>query len=475
MKKLNHWVALVTLAAVTVFTACEKKEIGHTMEFPQSSVSEQFFAYDGGVRLLEEVIGFLKEKNDSTEFISGFMDTYGYPVWHDAVYVHHETDSVLGIFVPVHNKQFREIESIWTFRLTPGKIRYYVVERKNVNEEEAKWTFDLFTQEVLGVQPESGNIFKPVDKELVTRSTLFITHCNDIYTGSASGGLTYKYTHCWTEILNIPSFGGGGPIGNGDGDIDSYMYMMPYDGNGGGGGGYSPTPEEVIADKSLDDPQYKNVKDVFDCIVMNAPSDFVKDMLNRFYGKNAEFDITYKVGEMPAGFENATGLCDFSASGYKDGVITFNKNKLNASSLELISTLLHETLRAYIHSWLYSKDPDLEKTTLDEAFNRYEEKLKKGATAAQEHNFMAANWVNTLASELQRFHSTQESYERFWQVMKERGLEVSNRSLFYEAMAWEGLKDTNAYKNLSSDYKTKMNSIYNYDNRSTVSRQWKCK
>ena len=80
-----------------------------------------------------------------------------------------------------------------------------------------------------------------------------------------------------------------------------------------------------------------------------------------------------------------------------------------------------------------------------------------------------------MTNELQQFHSTQESYERFWKVMKERGLDVSNRSLFYEAMAWEGLKDTNAYKNLSSDYKTKMNSIYNYDNRSTVSRQWKCK
>ena len=227
-------------------------------------------------------------------------------------------------------------------------------------------------------------------------------------------------------------------------------------------------------DKSLDDPQYKNVKDVFDCIVMNAPSDFVKNMLNRFYGKNAEFDITYKVGEMPARFENATGLCDFSASGasgYKDGVITFNKNKLNASSVELISTLMHETLHAYIHSYLYSKDPSLKKTTLDEAFNLYEEKLKKGATAAQEHNFMAANWVNTLANELQQFHSTQESYERFWNYVNIA--DKNDRKLFYEAMAWSGLTETNAYKNLSPEYKTKMNNIFS-KNKESLPISWKC-
>lgn len=473
MKKLNHWVALVTLAAVTVFTACEKKEIGHTMEFPQSSVSEQFFAYDGGVRLLEEVIGFLKEKNDSTEFISGFMDTYGYPVWHDAVYVHHETDSVLGIFVPVHNKQFREIESIWTFRLTPGKIRYYVVERKNVNEEEAKWTFDLFTQEVLGVQPESGNIFKPVDKELVTRSTLFITHCNDIYTGSASGGLTYKYTHCWTEILNIPSFGGGGPIGNGDGDIDSYMYMMPYDGNGGGGGGYSPTPEDT--EEIIIDPSFKNTK--AECVYekLISLSGGFKSAMDKFSGKtpiggHLKFVVVPNISSTTPG--TIIAAVTESPSNYVTA-IKFNNEYLNMgfSDLTYARTMIHESIHAEMFRKLLSLSQtpnfNLSSETIKEMeknfngiydyFTRYfyneyvetfnadqdlfnkKQKYFEGQMIDWQHQMMATHYIKTMSKMLYDFCEGEYTLEQ---------CEMFSFSGLMTTVAWNDVKNKEEVKSL---------------------------
>lgn len=254
----------------------------------------------------------------------------------------------------------------------------------------------------------------------------------------------------------------------------------PWDpGGGGGGGGYIPATDEVILDKSLG---AYGLDKIFDCIANKAKSPFVKNLLHRFYGSDAEFDVTYMVGEIPADYDDSNGFCDFSTSldsiegnEYKKGVVILNKDRIeNRSSLEIIRTMLHETMHAYIHSYLYTKDPKIKTTTLDKDFDTYKETLEQGSSGAQEHNFMAENWVDTLAQELMKLHQTQENYNRFWEIMKDRGVDIANKDIYYKALAWQGLEKTHVYSSLDKNDKAKQKKYLDAAYKLN-SKKWECK
>ena len=135
--------------------------------------------------------------------------------------------------------------------------------------------------------------------------------------------------------------------------------------------------------------------------------------------------------------------------------------------------MLHETMHAYIHSYLYTSNRTLKTTTLDKDFNEYSW-LVQGGSQDVEHNFMAQNWVTTLTQELMKLHQTQDNYERVWTELIARGLNGNNRVTFYESLAWKGLEGTNAYKSLTPEKKDSLDKYYREKNVLPISKKWKC-
>lgn len=451
MKRQHHRTKILKFTISSIFlilflciNSCQKENYSSN----EQSLTEKFFAYNGQRNLTEAVIRYLRIKNDSAPFAEKFAEKYGMPIWKGSVDIYESEQSAL--FVPVHKEEQAEIEHIWVFKNTNNKLAYNVIDRGNsVTDDE--WMFDYFTQEVLNKKPKSGLIIRPManDPDLPsTRATTVFRICNEIYTGNNKDGLTYKYRHCWNIDIDIPD--SYDPHENpGAGECKECMEVGPGVDEGGA---YSPDTPEVIPDKSLNN--YPEIKKIYDCVIGNAEG-FTKQWLSRFIGTVAPFNLTFKIGT--GDNRKVTGYCDFTTNIYH-GEIVLNKDRIGRSSLEIIRTLMHESMHAYMHAYVYSKysaDSLYGKSTFDEAFDKFQKQIEReqpylGVEA--EHKYMAENWIKTMAEELHRLHQTQtENYDKFWKNMEGRdGIDINNKLLFYEALSWQGLENTEAYKNINS-------------------------
>ena len=286
MKHLTRCLKItaISLLLITVIFSCKKEDY---IEVQQPDASEQFFAYDGQVKLTKSVINFLKIKNDSCEFIPALTEKYGYPLWNETIDIYEADMAVL--FVPIHKKELDEIETIWVFRITGGRIYYHPVQREEADENE-RWTFDYFTQDALNKKPQSEIWVKPIiEKTTSTRGQIVIEYCNEIWTGSSSTGMSYQYTHCWIKVHNFNSGWAmadfpDGPGGNWGGTSD------------GGGGGYLPPPvsastelQKIMKSISMTDAQKEKLNQALD--------DFIKEgcmqkaLYDALFNKNVKLDF----------------------------------------------------------------------------------------------------------------------------------------------------------------------------------------
>ena len=87
---------------------------------------------------------------------------------------------------------------------------------------------------------------------------------------------------------------------------------------------------------------------------------------------------------------------------------------------------------------------------------------------------MAETWIKIMAEELHRLHKTQDGFDKFWNVMKGKGIDTENKMNFYEALAWQGLDKTNSYKNLSKEKKEQLEKHFSAGHNLS-SKEWKCK
>ncbi len=232
-KTLSTLLGFLLLIAIS---GCEKENV---ME-PEQDISERFFAYDEQVKLIEDVIIFLKNKNDSVQFINEFAENYGYPKWSKLINIYESEFNRSLIFIPIVNTQYTEIETIWVFKIINGYIEYYPVDKASVKNEDL-WSFDYFTQEVLKKRPVSGSRFE-TEAELSTRAWTEKYHCTQGFAGFEINGEYLEVStgwHCWSSMqylmANYDDFSGGGGGGSGS-------FAPSPGGGGGGGGGYSPPP-----------------------------------------------------------------------------------------------------------------------------------------------------------------------------------------------------------------------------------------
>lgn len=464
-KKLKEKMILfLTLLVLIFLSTCQKEEFSHKKK-EKERFSKEFFNYEGDLVLMKSITSFLKSKNDSLDFITEFVEKFGYPVWDKSVHISDVEQTTF--FVPIKNELLNEIETIWLFRIKGGRIRYYKFSKTSSNHD-ISWTFDYFTQVILKTLPKSGLVFKIAqdNSEVVTRGGwLNVERCNYVY---FYGGEYQRYIgkHCWNTVI---------PGNNHDDEEIDEEFCDDFSSGGGGGGG-SAYVDEIIPDKSLSD--YPELKNIYDCIIGNSTG-LVKEWLSRYIGEAAPFNLTFKVGDL-----GDKTMGHFTYKNPFNSEIVINKNKfLGKSSLDIVRTFIHETMHAYMHAYLFSEkseDPNYGKSkSFDKTFNDFQAKIVRDRPdlhVDDEHLLMAEKWINKLAEELHCLHKTQKEYEKLWKELANYpGIDMSTRDLFYEAFAWEGLYNTDAYKKLDPNklkiYKEKQDLLPKY---TSYEGKWKC-
>ena len=189
---------------------------------------------------------------------------------------------------------------------------------------------------------------------------------------------------------------------------------------------------------------------------------FVKDILNKFEGES-EFDI--KIVSKNKVFKDGVTSGDGvnGKTKYVKGSslinIEISTSKLsNMPALAAARTLIHE----YIHADMFRKintnnyDGNLDfKTTYEKYKNE------------KQHNAMADLYVSSISDALKDFHRNVLTGD--YNYLTNNGINPIPNS-FYEALAWQGLKDANvsAYFNLSDSKKTELtNALNNYYHSTT--------
>lgn len=94
-----------------------------------SNRNARFFNAGGVDEWLNSIVGHLKQKNDSADFVTSFVNEYGFPIWKDT-YLFTEKENVVYA-VPVKSRiHGSEIETIWFFTISPDRTDYTVYTRE---------------------------------------------------------------------------------------------------------------------------------------------------------------------------------------------------------------------------------------------------------------------------------------------------------------------------------------------------------
>ena len=220
------------------FYACLQDE-----GFDRHKKEVRFFDASAADECLCSIVAQLKQKNDSADFVTDFVDKYGYPLWRNAYRFPEKENLVFA--VPVKSTvSGAEINAIWFFSVASERTEYRIYSREMVDcflsevggdGIEETWMFDYFTRKVLHKEPKSNLMFKEDSVATSTRSMIIVEteHCVHAYAGY-EGAEGYLGMHCWTTTTALFLSDSRFMI-NGGGD-GGYGFMDTGYGAGGGGG-----------------------------------------------------------------------------------------------------------------------------------------------------------------------------------------------------------------------------------------------
>lgn len=251
MKHRKHFIITLLVCSVIIFwTGCQDDIYDNAAKVD----AETFFHHGKRDVLVANVINYLIEKNDSSEFITAFKQKYGLPEWEKAVTSENRTHILL--FVPIVNHIYKDVETIWLFKITDNYIEYYPVSKRKVVQNDL-WVFDYFTQEVYN-RPSVNGVRYVLGKKVLSKRRLVITITYGVesFIGCEYEGNTFWTStgwHYWTTTVFLENFdpfdySGGGNPGVGSGDF--------YGGGGGSGGGGNP-PTQPPTNNEENQPCHK--------------------------------------------------------------------------------------------------------------------------------------------------------------------------------------------------------------------------
>ncbi|MDM1499075.1 hypothetical protein HX089_05405 [Myroides odoratimimus] len=274
---------------------------------------------------------------------------------------------------------------------------------------------------------------------------------------TTNSNVNEKYsTRSWMDEITITTTGGG-VSGGGKliglpmereelgGYGSDWTYDPSFDPVGGGGGNSSneiiipPAPEyKIIIDKTFEDNEC--VKAIYDKLGgTNFANKYIKIFDKNLTSPNLTFKISNPKHEkhlIPSKPENTVSGVTTRPS-KNNYVITLNEETLD-HSLEIVSTLIHETLHATIYRKMDSVNTfDNNGNDLIKSFPEIYKAYMKYEYDTYEHQHIANKYINTMKTALKDYDS-------------------SYNDNVYEALAWEGLRTTDAYSKLTQEKKNSL-------------------
>jgi|AntRauTorckE5430_2_1112549.scaffolds.fasta_scaffold02645_9 hypothetical protein len=221
----------------------------------------------------------------------------------------------------------------------------------------------------------------------------------------------------------------------------------------------NPSAEVDFEDKIIN--ELKGKEKCLDNLLKESGNDFVKNMIANFVGDDSEFGINIKskdnvyYTDEDGEISEVSGITKYSSD---SNIIKIEISTLKANSrraLQVTRTLLHEYIHADIFRKVYSDSINSEIENFRKTYNDYKN-TKFQPTAS--HQTMAELYLNSMKEALKNFH--RQAMVGDYNFLSNNG--QNNLDDFYEAIAWQGLRNQNvdAWINLSQDRKEEIDDAY---------------
>ncbi|MGO2359014.1 hypothetical protein, partial [Mesonia sp.] len=190
-------------------------------------------------------------------------------------------------------------------------------------------------------------------------------------------------------------------------------------------------------------------------------NNFVQDLLANFEGDDSEFGIDIKSKDQV--FYTDENGNTIEVNGKTRYTSTSNIIKIEISTskaqnnraLQVVGTLLHEYIHADIFRKLNTQPPSNDDLIFRNTYNSFEDNNFEPTPA---HETMASLYVNSMKEALKSYHMTVMTGD--YNYLSNNGqLDLDN---FYEALAWQGLKNHNveAWQNMPQNQKDEIDQAY---------------
>ena len=190
-------------------------------------------------------------------------------------------------------------------------------------------------------------------------------------------------------------------------------------------------------------------------------NNFVQDLLANFEGDDSEFGIDIKSKDQV--FYTDENGNTIEVNGKTRYTSTSNIIKIEISTskaqnnraLQVVGTLLHEYIHADIFRKLNTQPPSNDDLIFRNTYNSFEDNNFEPTPA---HETMASLYVNSMKEALKSYHMTVMTGD--YNYLSNNGqLDLDN---FYEALAWQGLKNHNvdSWQNMPQNQKDEIDQAY---------------
>ncbi len=481
----------MVVVALTIFNGCQKDEL---VLINQTS-SEERFLYPGNLKsvdnetkksFIERIIKDIEKQNKEKKFIDNFVKKFGYPDWELTRWFQTEDEMVAQI--PVIHENGCQTEAIIVCVEKNNQIRFRLFVRnkfddykKNVKPaptmEKVKDLFIIFDFQKFGESSylENGYITNSLESNTKSASNyMIIETCYYLIVTTTSGELISFRRECETDYEWVNERAGGG----------GYYYDW-YE-ESASNGSSSPTDGCncnvcPVCGGCLDQPQLKSIplpgdgetgEESISCPACSCP-EVIEDLT--FIGTKAEcvkiklengsilntllagfdldqslIDVTYKVGNLTGAY----GECILNGRRID---ITIDQDRLNATSIQLANTILHETFHAYIYGKLYDSELHTglcpEPNFVDD-FEAYNQQFGDQS----QHNYMANKYIEYMRNGLQDYFGEESYRTTFLNYVGDMTQWYGEQNLM-ECLSWSGLKGTVAW----SEYYSNQTNKTKYD------------
>ncbi|HAU52395.1 MULTISPECIES: hypothetical protein [Sphingobacterium] len=253
--------------------------------------------------------------------------------------------------------------------------------------------------------------------------------------GCGSGITIYHSRDC-----SYPSFCAGygwSLIDSRDEYVCENVWVPDAPGTGDGGGGSDGSDianfNAKIDDTNLPDCM-KGVSDTLKMLNGNSVADIIKKFSGEIPGYNLKFTTENFSDPMKVAGTNRNNNTG-------EIIIAFNTNPLvigNVSDLAFATTMLHESIHAYLTAFFYD-DPTAATMTYPQLFEKYTK--KKAFSNGAQHETIARDFITDLAASIKNYGEL-------------KGYHLDKQ--IYDDIAWKGLLETDAFKNLSDVDKSRI-------------------